>query len=268
MCFLKKVFCRTKYAYKKYKPRPRMLDTVKVSGKKRVRFIAHRGVSGIETENTEQAFLAAAERSYFGIETDLHRTADGNYILFHDDDTKRMTGEEYTVEQTDFSTLRAMPLFSTRFYKRVGKRQEDLHMPTLSAYIGICKQAKKTAVLELKNPLAREDVARICEEIAAEGYLDEVIFISFSFDNLVFVRELYPEQPVQYLVTDIDEALVEKLQKHRFDVDVAAVALTAKKVKMCHDAGILVNCWTVDEKKDAKKLIRCGVDFITSNILE
>lgn len=38
--------------------------------------IAHRGVCGIECENTAAAFVAAGNRSYFGIETDVHRTAD------------------------------------------------------------------------------------------------------------------------------------------------------------------------------------------------
>ena len=44
--------------------------------------IAHRGLSGIETENTNAAFVAAGNRSYYGIETDIHRTADGNLVIF------------------------------------------------------------------------------------------------------------------------------------------------------------------------------------------
>lgn len=47
--------------------------------------LAHRGLSGIETENTLCAFVAAGNRSYFGIKTDVHRTADGHFIVIHDD---------------------------------------------------------------------------------------------------------------------------------------------------------------------------------------
>ena len=32
--------------------------------------------------------------------------------------------------------------------------------------------------------------------------------------------------------------------------------------------GIIVNCWTVDNKEDAERMISYGVDYITSNILE
>ena len=47
------------------------MDTIKFDKKKTV-MIAHRGLSGIETENTNSAFVAAGNRSYYGIETDIH----------------------------------------------------------------------------------------------------------------------------------------------------------------------------------------------------
>ena len=41
------------------------MDTVKIKAKG-VKMIAHRGLSGIERENTYPAFVAAANRSYYG----------------------------------------------------------------------------------------------------------------------------------------------------------------------------------------------------------
>ena len=52
--------------------------------------VAHRGLSGIERENTNSAFVAAANRSYYGIETDIHRTADGKFVVNHDGNLKRI----------------------------------------------------------------------------------------------------------------------------------------------------------------------------------
>ena len=60
-----------------------------------IRMIAHRGVSGLERENTNAAFVAAGNRSYYGIETDVHRTKDGHYVIFHDDNMLRLTGINY-----------------------------------------------------------------------------------------------------------------------------------------------------------------------------
>ena len=41
---------------------------------------SHAGLAGIEVANTEAAFLAAAKRSYYGIETDVRKTKDGYYV--------------------------------------------------------------------------------------------------------------------------------------------------------------------------------------------
>ena len=60
------------------------MNTVKFD-KKETKIIAHRGLSGIEKENTNAAFVAAGNRSYFGIETDIHVTKDGRIVVIHDD---------------------------------------------------------------------------------------------------------------------------------------------------------------------------------------
>ena len=64
-----------------------MLNTVKIENKKGTKFIAHRGLSGLELENTISAFVAAGNRSYQGIETDVHVTSDGKFVVYHDDNT-------------------------------------------------------------------------------------------------------------------------------------------------------------------------------------
>ena len=47
------------------------MNTIKVTNAGSVEFIAHRGLSGLETENTCAAFVAAGNRSHVGIETDV-----------------------------------------------------------------------------------------------------------------------------------------------------------------------------------------------------
>ena len=92
------------------------MNTVKLANKNNVKMVAHRGVSGIEPENTNAAFIAAGNRSYFGVETDVRRTADGQFILLHDDHTERMGIDKLYPEQSTYETLRALKEAGGRNY--------------------------------------------------------------------------------------------------------------------------------------------------------
>ena len=66
--------------------------------------IAHRGVHNQEKgiiENTLEAFQKAIEKNY-NIELDLHCTKDGEVIVFHDDNLKRITGMYKDVKDATF----------------------------------------------------------------------------------------------------------------------------------------------------------------------
>ena len=217
----------------------------------------------MELENTHAAFVAAGNRSYWGIETDVHRTSDGAFIIYHDDNLKRLCGMENVIEQTDFATLRALKLKGLE-----GEERADICMPTLKEYIRICKRYEKYCVLEVKNHMEEADILRMIEEIEEENYLDHVIFISFDFDNLVYVRKFRPEQTVQFLFVDFTEEIFQKVLEHRFDIDIHYPKLTKELLDRCHANGIEVNCWTVNEPVDGERLAAWGIDYITSNILE
>ncbi len=240
------------------------MDTIHLPSPK-PRMIAHRGLSGIETENTCSAFVAAGNRSYFGIETDVHRTLDGQYVIIHDDDTLRVTGESLSVEGSTLSALRAL-----RLRERDGAfPRADLLLPTLPEYIGVCRKYDKTAVLELKNHMEEADVGQIIAVIRDMGWLERTVFISFDLPNVVCVRRLLPDQKVQYLIENaVPDGLIDTLARHRLDLDIDHRLLTPPLARACKEAGIEINVWTVNTPEDARRVIDLGVDYITSNILE
>lgn len=241
-----------------------MKDSIRLPQENKPLMIAHRGMSGLEMENTASAFVAAGQRSYYGIETDVHRTADGQFIIIHDDNTKRVAGDEMIVEQTSFRTLRSLRLLDTDGQQGRG----DLILPSLREYIGICKKYDKAAVLELKNHFIPEDIDKIIDIIRQEDYLDQVIFISFDLPNMICIRERLPQQQAQFLISSIPDWLLDTLQKYRLDLDIKHTVLTREYVDALHAAGIKVNVWTVNTPEDAQRAMDMGVDFITTNILE
>ena len=226
------------------------------------KIIAHRGLSGLEVENTDSAFVSAGERSYYGIETDIRRTGDGQFVICHDETVKRLSGQDIPVEGTSLEELLSIPLLP----KNEGGKVE--HLTTLESYIAICKRYDKQAILELKSDFAQEEIARIIATIQAQNYINKVIFISFGYGNLTFVRNILPNQPAMYLFSELDDEVTEKLIRDKIDVAINHKALNKKAVETFHSAGLKVNCWTVDDKARAEKLVSWGVDYITTNILE
>jgi len=250
------------------------MNTIKVDNKD-VLMVAHRGVSGLEPENSIPAFIAAGNRSYYGVETDVHVTADGKFVVVHDDNIGRVAGEDICVETSSYALLRKIRLYDVCGMEKnagvisaeKGKRP-DLIIPSLAEYVSICKKYEKKCVLELKNKFKAEDIARLVEEIRVLDYLGSTIFISFFYENMVALRELLPEQELQFLTFKADVDLVEKLNRYDLDLDINYKVVTKELVEEVHANGHKINCWACDDEVDAQRLISWNVDFITSNILE
>jgi glycerophosphoryl diester phosphodiesterase len=182
----------------------------------------------------------------------------------HDDDLKRIAGLDLCIEETDYDTLRAL-----RFKDVYGDSEEiNMYLPSLDEYLAICIKYDKQAVLELKNKMEPQQVLGIAKAVEDSGWFDRTTFISFSGENLLALREGYPHANAQFLVEDATEEEIQFMIDHHLDADVYWVSVTKDLVERLHNEGLKVNCWTVDEKEDARMLKKCGVDYITSNILE
>ena len=242
------------------------MDTIKIEGRK-PKMIAHRGLSGIERENTYPAFVAAGNRSYYGIETDVHVTADGKFVVIHDETVERVSLGAYNVnvETSPFDALKdiVLPDLDGSTSRR------DIKIPSLADYISICKKYGKKCVLELKSRFATADIVKMVEEIKELDYLDSMIFISFSYENCTALRAILPNATIQFLTGEpMNDEILKKLTDHKLDLDILYTKINREWVEKLHSLGIRINVWTCDSKEHAQALAAMGVDFITSNILE
>lgn len=235
-----------------------------IINKKNTKLIAHRGLSGIEKENTCASFVLAGNHTYYGIETDVHVSNDGKYIICHDDDLKRVSNEKYIIEKTDYNILKQVVLFDTDNKTK----RNDLFLPLLEDYIKICKKYNKQAILELKNDMEEKHIMNIVNIIDSFSYLNKTTFISFSRNNLIILRSHNRDISIQYLTADADDNTLEFIKEYHLDLDIYYKSLNKDYVDKMHNNNILVNCWTVDTKSEAESLVEMGVDFITTNILE
>ncbi len=240
------------------------MDTIKFENKGNVQMIAHRGVSGLERENTCPAFVAAGVKSYYGIETDVHITADGKVIVYHDDNLKRLTGLDMVIEETTFDELRKIRLKDTDLITE----RNDLFLPTLEEYVSICRKYDKQSILELKNAMPKEKVWEIAEIIKRMGWFERTTFISFAGENLLALREKYAKADAQFLTSTASEENFKFMIDNRLDADLCGTCVSKEFVDRLHEAGRKVNCWTIDKLEHAEIMKAMGVDQITSNILE
>lgn len=240
------------------------MNTTKFNNKT-TKVVAHRGLSGIERENTNAAFIAAGNRSYFGIETDIHVSLDGEFVVAHDSSMARVSGSSLVIEESTLAQLRGITL-----YEKNGETKDryDLHVSTITEYVRICKTYEKVCVLELKGYFGKENLKKLIAQIKEEDYLENIIFIAFDWNNLIDLKAVYPEATMQFLCSEISLETLPELVKNNFSLDINYKGITQEIIDYLHENNLVVNVWTVDDKDEAERLVEMGVDFITTNICE
>ena len=103
--------------------------------------IAHRGLYTADQsipENSIAAFSNACENGY-GMELDVQLSADGQVVVFHDDDLNRMCGVDSRVNALTFKEL-----------KKLSLKGSDQHIPLFSDVLETVN-GKTPLIVELKT---------------------------------------------------------------------------------------------------------------------
>lgn len=143
---------------------------------------AHRGLWNKaigRPENSLPAFEKAAENGY-AIELDVHLTADGQIIVFHDDTTRRMCGASYLIEQTTWPVLSELRLDQT-----------DEPIPLLSEVLRVVN-GRVPLLIELKLPGRNLALCPALMNLLAD-YQGEWIIESFNPFGLAWFRKNRPD---------------------------------------------------------------------------
>lgn len=252
-----------KYIYlKNYRKRDTM-NTVKIDKYFRG-MIAHRGLSGIETENTINAFIAAGNRSYFGIECDIRASKDNKLIVTHDDTLLRLGLLNLYIPSFKYEELRKFTLVD----RKTGNLSDNSIIPLLSDYLSICKTYQKQAIIECKDHLTNEHLDKVLAEIDEYYSRESVAIISFHPQYLSYFKKKDPSLTLFYLVSQINEDVIDFCEKNQIHLDADYKEVDETLIKRFHLMNLKVCVYTVDDKEVAEKLIKLGVDYITTNILE
>ena len=236
--------------------------------------VGHRG-SQWGVENTRAAFINGAAAGAWGLECDIRVTADGTFVVSHDDSYKRLGGPE-----TKIAKMTTEAVLSTRLTsKRHGITYAGTPC-TLGEFLDICNEYNVVPVVEVKvctsihsntkaeNEPVFDGIPALINLIDQKGLSEKVVIISFMPGVVDFIHRHYPDVTVQVLAGDEDGTIDEWVDwciEHTMDLDVTHSIVTKAAVDRMHQAGLKVNVWTVDRIEDFDRVKAAGVDFITTN---
>ena len=225
-----------------------------------VRYIAHRGYSSEAPENTIPAYEEAGKAKYWGAETDIAETLDGEFVLMHGDTVDRTTDGTGNVADMTLEQIKALTIDAGANISKY----PDLKVPTLREYLACCKRYNMVPIIECKTITNVEGFYNILQEL---NMIKQVIVISFQNSTLQKLREFSKDIRIQTLAPGEVEAGIALCKQYNFDVDLYYPNVTEEIVKQYHNNGIKVNVWTVNDDTIRLELESFGVDYITTDNL-
>ena len=225
--------------------------------------IAHRGYSGLAPENTIPAYEKAAEYGFWGGECDIAETLDHEFVIMHDDTIDRTTNGTGKVSELTLAELKEFNIDSGSNINSY----PNLKIPTLEEYLICCKKTELIPVIEVKS-ISDNNINKFLNIIRSYGLINKAVVISFNYDLLVKLRNKEKSLTLQPLldltIENINKCVALGVNTH---IDCPEDNVTRELVEYANKKGVLVNAWTVNDKKKLNTLIDYGIDFITTDIL-
>lgn len=239
----------------------------KFTGKKLM--IAHRGASYECPEQSLAAYNWAGKFKFDGAECDVQFTSDNVPILMHDSTVDRTTNGSGTVASLTASQITALTIDYAENASGLTYYPSE-KVPTLEQYLKVCKYWGMFPVIEIKEADLTIAKAQIIVDLVVKyGLLEDAIFIGWVQNNLLNLMSVDARCKCMPLI-DITQANVDWCVEHKMigiDCDYTT-NLTQSKVQLCHDNGLLVGMWTINDVTNAMTCNDYGVDMQTSNSIE
>ena len=258
----------------------------------------HRGSRGLLPENTIAAMKKALDLGVTTLEMDAVITRDGEVVLSHEPffnhaittkpDGSPVTAEEekqlniYTmtyaeVQQFDvgqkphphFPQQQKMAAVKPRLRDVIDSVRQYCAEKGLSFPQWNIETKSAPATDNIYHPAPEVFVEKLVAVIGEKKITAQTIVQSFDFRTLQYLHRQYPAIRTAMLIEDDDKrTLDEQLTALGFVPSIYSPhfsLVTAGLVQGCHQKGIRVIPWTVNEKQQMQKLVALGVDGLITD---
>ncbi|WP_068252430.1 glycerophosphodiester phosphodiesterase [Janibacter corallicola] len=233
--------------------------------------LAHRGGStyapNVGRENTVAAFRRAVDMGYRYLETDVHATADGRLVAFHDEVLDRVTDAQGAIADLPWARVAEA---------RIGGSEG---VPLMDELFETFPDVRFN--IDVKAPGAVEPLVAA---VRRHGALERVCVGSFSDTRLRAVRKaLGPHlatsagpagvASLRLLPATISRLLRSPAQALQIPVThpvgpVTVTLVTRRLLETAHRLGKHVHVWTIDDAAEMNRLFDLGVDGIVSDRID
>ena len=229
--------------------------------------IAHRGESRDAPENTLAAIRLAWERGAPAVEIDVRLTADGEVVVIHDADLRRVGRSRLVVAEATSAALRGVEVGAWKLRRWSGER-----VPLLGDVLATVPPNGRLFV-EIKT--GPEIVPALVRVMATSPLASrQVLFMSFECETMAAVARALPAHEPCLLLTARqlfgDDGVAGAIATARalgcVSLDVQAHRRLGRAVvEAVHAAGLRLYVWTVNRVPTAHRLAAAGIDGITTD---
>ncbi|TDC47536.1 glycerophosphodiester phosphodiesterase [Micromonospora sp. KC207] len=222
---------------------------------------AHRGGAAHGDENTAEAFARAVGLGYRYVETDVHGTADGVAVVFHDPTLRRLTGEAGRIADLRWADLASV---------RVGGAAV---VPRLDDVLASWPQVRFNIDVKADGGIAPTVAA-----LRRAGAGDRVLLASFSDTRLARLRAATGGRVATGLgVRGVARLRMASLHGRPVRLHSSVVAaqvpprygrlpvVDRRFLAYAHRLRLHVHVWTIDEPAEMHELLDLGVDGIMTD---
>ena len=219
--------------------------------------IAHRGGGDLSTENTVESIRAAIEAGATASEIDVQRTADGHYVIFHDNTLKRLCNDPRTIQELTLEEIKKLRITAP-----------DGHQGRIATLEEILNTAKDeiNLYIELKGKSAGMQMANdVYQMLVERNMVDQVRIISLNANLITQVEKTYPDVETEYL------CYIAYGQLESMEVDAIGLEeelATTKRIDNLHDAGKKVDVWTANSFGSIIRFMVSNVDGIITDSVQ
>ena len=236
-----------------------------------VEIIAHRGASHDAPENTLASVNLGWAKRADAVEIDVHLSKDGRIVVIHDQNTRRTTGMDKPVVKQNLAELH---LLDAGHWK--GERWKGEKIPTLEDALATIPDGKRMFVEVKCGPEIIPALANTFEKLGKNP--SQLTVISFSYDVVKEAKKRFPKISCYYLSSFKKNNKTGKFEPSASELIRKAKAAGLEGINVNHrglvdatffrkvkNAGLGIYTWTVNSPDDAKRLIKLGIDGITTD---